>query len=164
MVKVEPINYGYFWSCRTKDISAFIHIGGSDYKSIAEVTKYSQTMKFRESTFITDSEVIPFLCFAAKCRLKFIDENVGLKELKEKMIKNVISSELITTRDSLTINEILVLKKILSGMSLTSIAFHTKKSIKTISSQKISTLQKLKLNNSAHSIAKLAKYLKLYLD
>lgn len=162
-VTVGPIDYGYFWCSRERDTSTFIHIGGNDYKSIAEITKYSQSIKFRESTFITTPEIMPFLCFVAKCRLQFVDDKLNINELKNKIVKNRTPSEIMTTKSSLTTNEILVLNKLLSGMSLTSIAFHTKKSIKTVSSQKISALHKLNLNNSAHSMAKLNKYIKIFM-
>lgn len=106
---------------------------------------------------------MPFLCFVAKCRLQFVDDKLNINELKNKIVKNRTPSEIMTTKSSLTTNEILVLNKLLSGMSLTSIAFHTKKSIKTVSSQKISALHKLNLNNSAHSMAKLNKYIKIFM-
>ncbi|WAY95581.1 LuxR C-terminal-related transcriptional regulator, partial [Serratia marcescens] len=48
--------------------------------------------------------------------------------------------------------EYTVLRFAASGMSLTAIAFRTRKSIKTISSQKISGLRKMGLENTPHSL------------
>lgn len=163
-VTVGPIDYGYFWRSRGRDTSTFIHISGNDYKSIAEITKYSQSSNFRESTFITTPEIVPFLSFVAKCRLQFIDDKLSIKELKLKIDTDRAPCQIITTKNALTTNEILVLTKLLSGMTLTSIAFHAKKSIKTVSSQKISALHKLNLNNSVHSMAKLNKYMKIFIN
>jgi two-component system capsular synthesis response regulator RcsB len=158
-VKFEPINYDFFVHVEQRDLPVFIHIGGSDIKSITEISKHGKSIRFKESTFITSSEIMPFLCFVAKCRLKFINEKVSIEEIKEEILENKNFSDTTKTKNLLTTNEVIVLKKILSGMSLTSIAFHEKKSIKTISSQKISALKKLKLKNTSQSIAKLAKFL-----
>ncbi|MER2978042.1 MULTISPECIES: hypothetical protein [Serratia] len=68
--------------------------------------------------------------------LKFIDESASVEAFKRAIIEGSGSESGAEKGDLLSQPEYTVLRLAASGMSLTAIAFRTRKSIKTISSQK----------------------------
>ncbi|CAI0929361.1 transcriptional regulator RcsB [Serratia proteamaculans] len=89
--------------------------------------------------------------------LRFIEEEAGVEVFEREVIEGGDFSGTKGHREVLSFIEYSVLKLVILGMSPTNIAFRTRKSIKTISSQKIKALKKLGLDNTPYSLVKLSK-------
>jgi len=158
-VMIKPIDYRVFSLDWNGDISLFIHVDSSDIQTISELAKHKKSILFKETTFITHRNAVSFFSFISSRHVKFIDQSISAEEIKSKIHNGHNLKPHGGYYETLTTSEMVIFKKLLAGMRLTSIAISNKKSIKTISSQKISALQKLNLANSAHSMVQFAKYL-----
>lgn len=142
--------------------TALIHLTENNYTEIFLFFENNGLYFTENITFITNKRLITLLSRFFDKRLRFIDElsildKYSNTEVFEENIESKWSlSQVNEQLDLLTISEFLVLSLLLAGLTPTTIAFRTKKSIKTISSQKVGALRKLDLDNTPHSLIKLA--------
>ncbi|BEM75224.1 hypothetical protein SME36J_46470 [Serratia marcescens] len=168
--RLTPINLNYFHDKESNKGQLFIHVRSFEHTTIASLLGIKHSTLFKEAIFIAEKELVLFLSLISHRKLAFIDERVNAKELRMH-IANIIRINPTTiklgnmhTIEALSIRECLVLRMLTSGLSLTKIAYKTRRSIKTVSAQKISALNKLNLKNSPHSLAKLNNYFRNYLS
>ncbi|ELQ9311966.1 helix-turn-helix domain-containing protein [Serratia marcescens] len=162
--KLTPINLHYFYGDENKREQLFIHVRSFEYTTIASLLSIKNSTLFKEAIFIAEKELVLFLSLISHRKLAFINERASAKELRMHIANSNPYNIKIDNMEALSIRECLVLRMLISGLSLTKIACKTKRSIKTVSAQKISALNKLNLKNSPHSLAKLNNYFRSYLS
>ncbi|WP_411752039.1 hypothetical protein [Serratia sp. (in: enterobacteria)] len=139
-----------------------IHLTEKNHPAIIHFIENIKLFLTKNSIVIANKQLITLLSRYFDERLRFIDELSIFVECSN----NVLIEENIESRDSLSevkeklhllsISELLVMLMLLTGQSLSAIAFRTKRSIKTISTQKVCALKKLDLDNTPYSMIKLA--------
>lgn len=137
------------------ELMILVHVNQFDYETISFLLGQRNSTWFRKAIFITSSEFILFFDYLAQRSLRFIDEKADVSDFKKEISSNYKIPTIIEIRDMLSFNEFQIIKMMISGLTATRIAFRTRKSIKTISAQKISALKKFKLDNRPHSLVKL---------
>ncbi|WP_434462596.1 LuxR family transcriptional regulator [Serratia plymuthica] len=134
-----------------------IHVTDDDYPTILPLLRNAHFYGHRDIIFIAQKRVIAIMEYLSMKTLRFIEEDAGVEVFEREIIGGGDFSGIQGSREVLSFIEYNVLKLIILGMSPTKIAFRTRKSIKTISSQKINALRKLGLDNTPYSLVKLSK-------
>ncbi|WP_244953389.1 LuxR family transcriptional regulator [Serratia proteamaculans] len=134
-----------------------IHITDDDYPTILPLLRNAHFYGHRDIIFIAQKRVIAIMEYLSMKTLRFIEEEAGVEVFEREVIEGGDFSGTKGHREVLSFIEYSVLKLVILGMSPTNIAFRTRKSIKTISSQKIKALKKLGLDNTPYSLVKLSK-------
>ncbi|MGQ8816430.1 LuxR family transcriptional regulator [Serratia sp. NA_13] len=134
-----------------------IHVTDDDYPTILPLLRSPHFCGHRDIIFIAQKRVIAIMEYLSMKTLRFIEEDAGVEVFEREVIDGGGFSGPKGNREVLSFIEYNVLKLIILGMSPTKIAFRTRKSIKTISSQKINALKKLGLDNTPYSLVKLSK-------
>lgn len=134
-----------------------IHVTDDDYPTILPLLRNASFYGHRDIIFIAQKRVIAIMEYLSMKTLRFIEEEADIEVFEREVIEGGAFSGAEGKREALSFIEYNVLKLITLGMSPTNIAFKTRKSIKTISSQKINALRKLGLDNSPYSLVKLSK-------
>lgn len=149
-----------------RDVSqatVLIHLAENNYSAIVSFIENRKLFLSKNSIVIASKQLISILSRHFDEKLRFIDEmsifdeQSNIEVLENKIESRGGLSEVNEKIDLLSISEFLVLSMLLAGLSPSNIAFRTKKSIKTISTQKVCALRKLDLDNTPHSMIKLAR-------
>ncbi|AXK22685.1 TPA: LuxR C-terminal-related transcriptional regulator [Serratia marcescens] len=150
--KVECINSGYKSDKECANTTILIHVTDENYSELLVLMRTRQFYWLRKAIFITQKRLAALMNYLSVKKLRFIDERESVEAFEREIVEGS-GSELDAEKSGLlTQAEYTVLRFAASGMSVTTIAFRTQKSIKTISSQKISGLRKLGLENTPHSL------------
>lgn len=106
--------------------------------------------------FFAHKDIINFMRCLHLMDLRFIDERSNA-EVFLKSIAGELNFSVDEKNGLLTPAEFYVLRMMVAGLNLETIALNTKRSIKTIYSHKVNALNKLNLDNTPNSFVKLAK-------
>lgn len=112
-----------------------IHVTDDDYPTILPLLRNAHFYGHRDIIFIAQKRVIAIMEYLSMKTLRFIEEDAGVEVFEREIIGEGLFRHS-RSREVLSFIEYNVLKLIILGMSPTKIAFRTRKSIKTISSQK----------------------------
>ncbi|MBL5829226.1 LuxR C-terminal-related transcriptional regulator [Serratia fonticola] len=142
--------------------TVLIHLAEDNYSAILRIFENRHLCLFDNTIVITSKRLITHLRRFFDEQVKFIDElfifnEPSYPEAFEQSIEardNLCEIDLKT--NLLSISEFLILSMLMTGLSPTTVALKTKKSIKTISAQKVNALRKLGLDNTPHSMLKIA--------
>lgn len=154
MAFVEP---GYLSEGDVGQAIVLIHVTDDDYPIILPLLRSPHFYGHQDIIIIAQKRAIAILEYLSMKTLRFIEEDAGVEVFEREVIQGGDFSGTKGNREVLSFIEYNVLKFIILGMSPTNIAFRTRKSIKTISSQKINALKKLGLDNTPYSLVKLSK-------
>lgn len=134
-----------------------IHVTDDDYPTILPLLRNAHFYGHRDIIFIAQKRVIAIMEYLSMKTLRFIEVEASVEVFEREITEGGGFSGIQGDREVLSFIEYNVLKLIILGMSPTKIACRTRKSIKTISSQKINALRKLGLDNTPYSLVKLSK-------
>lgn len=142
--------------------TVLIHLAEDNYPAIFSIFENRELCLSDNSVIITNKRLITYLRRFFDERIQFIDELLIIDESSNPEVfeKNIEARdglcEIDFKENLLSISEFLILSMLMTGLSPTTIALRTKRSIKTISSQKVNALRKLELDNTPHSMLKIA--------
>lgn len=149
---IEYLSSGYEIDKECANTTILIHVTNENYSELLVLMRSRQFSWLRKAILITQKHLAALMSYLSMKTLKFIDESASVEAFKRAIIEGSGSESGAEKGDLLSQPEYTVLRFAASGMGLTAIAFRTRKSIKTISSQKISGLRKLGLENTPHSL------------
>ncbi|MGP0882535.1 MULTISPECIES: LuxR C-terminal-related transcriptional regulator [Serratia] len=152
---IEHLSSGYKVDKECANATILIHVTDENYSELLVLMRSRQFFWLRKAIFITQRRLAALMNYLSMKTLRFIDESASVEAFEREIVEGSGSESDAAKGDLLSQAEYTVLRFAASGMSLTAIAFRTRKSIKTISSQKISGLRKLGLENTPHSLLNL---------
>lgn len=152
---MEYLSSGYKIDKECANTTILIHVTDENYSELLVLMRSRQFFWLRKAIFITQKRLAALMNYLSMKTLRFIDENASVEAFEREIVEGSGSESHVEKGELLSQAEYTVLRFAASGMSLTAIAFRTRKSIKTISSQKISGLRKMGLENSPHSLLNL---------
>ncbi|HEJ0331730.1 LuxR family transcriptional regulator [Serratia marcescens] len=153
--KMECLSSGYKIDKECANTTILIHVTDQNYSELLVLMRNRQFFWLRKAIFITQKRLAALMSYLSMKTLRVIDEGASVEAFEREIVGGWGAESDTEKGDLLSQAEYTVLRFAASGMSLTKIAFRTRKSIKTISSQKISGLRKLGLENTPHSLLNL---------
>ncbi|ASM15423.1 LuxR family transcriptional regulator [Serratia marcescens] len=152
---MEYLSSGYRIDKECANTTILIHVTAENYSDLLVLMRSRQFFWLRKAIFITQKRLAALMSYLSMKTLRFIDESASVEAFEREIVEGGGSESDAEKGELLSQAEYTVLRFAASGMSLTAIAFRTRKSIKTISSQKISGLRKMGLENTPHSLLNL---------
>ncbi|MFV8988332.1 LuxR C-terminal-related transcriptional regulator [Serratia fonticola] len=144
--------------------TVLIHLAEDNYPEIFSIYENREFCLSDNSIIITNKRLITYSRHFFDARVQFIDElcifdESTTPEIFEKSIEARDGLREVDLKiNLLSISEFFIISMLMTGLSPTTIALRTKKSIKTISTHKVNALKKLKLDNTPHSMLKIARF------
>ena len=142
------------------DITLVIHITDENFKIASKIFSQIEERWFKNIVIVTQLDKLVFLEYLTQRSLQFINIDKSTEFIKKTLNNKTAFKMSEKPRELLTQSEYRVIDLMVSGWRVTEIAFMLRRSVKTISSQKVGALRKLNLANKPQSLVVLKNILR----